>query len=146
MKIVILKEVPAFVSESFLKDLIKKICKKLIQKGISKKRLSKNLNLAFVSSYKMRNLQKRFRGKTHVTDILSFAPSFSEDLGDLVLCVDKIKGQSKAHKLTFKQELSYLLIHGILHLLGFEHEKSKKGAKKMYNLQDAIFESIALKG
>lgn len=59
-----------------------------------------------------------------------------------MLCPQVVERQAKEHDLSFRDELCYLVLHGVLHLLGFEHEQGGARAKKMYELQDEIFKAI----
>ncbi len=90
----------------------------------------------------MKKLNQHYRGKNKPTDILSFAPTEAHSLGELVFCSPIVKSQAKAHKLTIQHEYTYLLIHGILHLLGYDHETNDRAARRMYRLQDSIFEKL----
>lgn len=103
----------------------------------------KTLTVVFVPASRIRRLNKLYRKKNKATDVLSFAGTYPEHLGDLVLCPQVIKKQAKEHGLTFKLELAYMILHGLLHLLGYEHEASAKKAKIMFTLQDKIFESLS---
>lgn len=87
----------------------------------------------------------QFRKKNYATDILSFAGDLEDSLGELVLCSQVLQKQAKEHKLTFNEELGYMLTHGVLHLMGFDHEKSKKEAKIMHDIQDLIFDKLCKK-
>jgi len=103
------------------------------------------LGIYFVGSQESRKLNKIYRGKNHATDVLSFEgdPHGPEPLlGELVFCVPVLRRQAREHRLTQKQEFEYLFIHGVLHLLGYEHEKSKSAAQKMFKIQDSIFEKL----
>jgi probable rRNA maturation factor len=60
----------------------------------------------------------------------------------MILCPQVLTRQAREHGLTFKQELAYMLCHGVLHLLGYDHENSKKEAEVMYALQDKAFAQI----
>jgi probable rRNA maturation factor len=98
--------------------------------------------LIFVSSAEMKKLNKRYRGKNYATDVLSFAPTEPGSLGELVFCVDVLKRQAREHDLAYRDELSYMLIHGLLHLLGYDHEKSERAAREMFAVQDLVFERV----
>ena len=105
--------------------------------------------IAFVSDRKMCQLNREFRGKDRPTDVLSFetfeirkGSNRSKNLGELALCLPLVKAQAKEHKLSFNEELGYLILHGILHLLGFEHEKGGASARRMFRLQDDLFEDL----
>lgn len=98
--------------------------------------------LIFVNSSEMKKLNKQYRGKGYATDVLSFAPSEPGSLGELVFCVEVLKRQALEHKLSYRDELTYMLIHGLLHLLGYDHEKSKAQARLMFEIQDNLFEKF----
>lgn len=100
---------------------------------------NKTLIFVFVSQAEMKKTYFRFKKKKYVTDVLSFEPIEESNLGELVFCPTKIKLQAQEHKLSFRDELVYLLFHGVLHLLGFEHEKNPRKAKEMFSLQDKMF-------
>lgn len=100
------------------------------------------LTCVFVGASEIRRLNREFRHKDKPTDVLSFAPTEAGSLGELVFCLEVIERQAREHGLSSRDELTYMLIHGILHLLGYEHEKSDKAARLMYRLQDRIFETI----
>jgi len=106
------------------------------------RKLGGSMTFAFVEASEMKALNKKFRGKNKVTDILSFDGFEDGDLGDLVLCGAIVDSQSKAHQLTVRQELGYLAIHGLLHLLGYDHESGGPEADTMFALQDKVFEKI----
>ncbi|PWT92577.1 MAG: rRNA maturation RNase YbeY [Blastocatellia bacterium] len=82
-----------------------------------------SVTVAFVSDKKIRELNKNFRGIDKATDVLSF-PTLNEDegLGDIAISVDRAKSQAKENGLTFDGEVSQLLLHGLLHLSGYDHE------------------------
>lgn len=105
------------------------------------------LVIVFVSSAQMKKINKQFRGKEYATDVLSFeSEGLSHEkalsLGELVLCMPVIKRQAREHGLSFKEELGYMVLHGMLHLLGFDHELSKAEALRMFKIQDEIFEKL----
>lgn len=89
---------------------------------------NKFFNVAFVSDQKMRELNKNFRGKNSTTDVLSFnfePDEFDADennLGDIVISVEQAAGQAAENNLEFEMEIKQLILHGILHLCGFDHE------------------------
>ena len=121
----------------WMKDLTKEL-KKQAKHSVA----NKDLTIAFVKSSKMKKLNKDFRSKNKVTDILSFSGFTSGELGELALCGEVVEKQACDHKLSNKEELGYLLIHGVLHLLGYEHEKGGKDEKEMFELQDKLFDVL----
>jgi probable rRNA maturation factor len=88
----------------------------------------KTLTIAFISDRKMRELNKMFRGKNSTTDVLSFpfeADEFEPDadnLGDIVISLEQALRQSKENDLSLEMEIKQLILHGILHLCGYDHE------------------------
>lgn len=106
---------------------------------------SLELSILFVNDRKMRELNLRYRGKDKTTDVLSF-PQIEQfkqfkrfelltSLGDIVINLQQSKGQAKEHGLTFYGEVSWLLVHGLLHLLGYDHGKNKYQARKMREME-----------
>jgi len=96
------------------------------------------MTIVFISLKEMKVLNSKFRGKSGGTDILSFQGS-GLHLGELVLCCEMLHSQSQSHGLTLEQELGYLLIHGLLHLLGYEHEQGGDAEEEMFHWQDLMF-------
>lgn len=109
----------------------------LVRKRIVKTFNGKNLSLVFLETRAARQLNKTYRNKDRATDVLSFGSRFKENLGELVFCPQVIKRQAKQNRHSYRDELAYLALHGLLHLLGFRHE-----GMSMYELQDSIFLGI----
>ena len=90
----------------------------------------KTATIAFVSDSKMRRLNQEFRGKNQTTDVLSFpfepdAFSVAENalnLGDVVISAEQAARQAAENNLSLETEISQLILHGILHLCGYDHE------------------------
>lgn len=114
---------------------------RLEAKNIIKKNIIDEFNIIFVGTKTSKNLNKQFRGKNKATDVLSFFGDGSY-LGELVICSDVCKKQSKENKHSYRDEAAYLVLHGILHLLGYEHEDCEIKAREMFSLQDSLFEEI----
>lgn len=102
-------------------------------------KLAKELVVVFVAEAEGRRLNKHFRKKNYATDVLSFSSILPNSLGELVFCVPILVKKARAHDLTLQEETLYLFIHGLLHLLGYDHEQSKAKARSMYSLQDQLF-------
>ncbi len=135
------------VSEVFLKWLLNHISKDLAKTAKHRKALKKQVGIVFIDQKAMRKLNKQYRGKDKVTDVLSFAGGgevMGDDvfLGDIVLCVEQVKKQAEEHDLHASEELCYLVVHGLLHLLGYDHEVSPAEAKKMFRIQDKLFADL----
>ena len=95
----------------------------------------------------IRKLNAAFRNKRTPTDVLSFpsgeipGPGLYH-LGDVIISVEQAQKQAKERKRTLEQEMETLLIHGILHLLGYDHERSRKDAKIMQTMERTIHERV----
>ena len=95
------------------------------------------LSVLFVNSRRMKLLNTRYRGIPKDTDVLSF-PLMDEGfrnneiaLGDIVISVPRALAQAEEYKVTFYDELVRLLVHGLLHLIGYDHEINSYQKKKM---------------
>lgn len=115
-------------------EFLKKVSQKVLE---GEKQKDKNLSIALVGQGRIRKLNKKYRGKNRVTDVLSFP---EDGLGEIVICLREVKKNTKRHNSTFKKELAQVLIHGILHLLGYNHEISKEKAKKMAEKENYYLE------
>ncbi len=115
------------------------------------KREDAELSLALVGNPEIRKLNARYRGKNAATDVLSFA---AEEhlagpirlLGDVVISVDKMRAQAKQRGAPLKQEMTTLLIHGIVHLLGYDHERSAHAARVMRKLERKLYRALCERG
>jgi probable rRNA maturation factor len=90
---------------------------------------SAGVTIAFVSDRAMRELNGRWRGKKTTTDVLSFPSRQSEfeksaapSLGDIVISAERARAQAKENNLSFDAEVKQLILHGLLHLCGYDHE------------------------
>lgn len=87
------------------------------------------LSLTFVTDNKIKTLNKQYRGKNKPTDVLAFP--LESGIGDIVISVETAKRNAKKFGKTFIDELKFLMIHGFLHLLGYDHEISRKEEIRM---------------
>ena len=78
--------------------------------------------IAFVSDKKIRELNRQFRGIDKATDVLSFPSDGPDELGDVAVSVDTAAVQAKENGLKFDEEIAQLILHGLLHLSGYDHE------------------------
>jgi probable rRNA maturation factor len=92
-------------------------------------RESQGATVVFVSDRAMRALNRRWRGKRGTTDVLSFPAAQDEFekleglmLGDVVISVERAAAQAAEHGLEFEEEIAQLILHGLLHLCGYDHE------------------------
>ena len=143
MKTVLLTESQTPLPRSFAKAWLLALGKELKKRKVRRQKfLQRELVVVFLDSRPDQRLNQQFRQKNYATDILSFS---NEELGELVLCPQVLMKQAVAHGLSFREELGYLLIHGVLHLLGYEHEAGGREAQLMLDLQDEVFDRLCKK-
>jgi probable rRNA maturation factor len=126
--------------EAWLSKWAKSLATLLTKKGF-KTLKRKELVVVFVSSTEMKRLNHQYRGKDYATDVLSFDSADPDCIGELVLCLPVLRAQSKRTGLSERGELGYMIVHGVLHLLGFDHE-TKKDEIKMFALQDGLYATL----
>jgi probable rRNA maturation factor len=109
------------------------------------------LSVIFVDDKEITDINRRYLGRTEPTNVISFSMSEGEWgdvnphlLGDIVISVDTAHRDALQGGLSFDDEITYLLIHGILHLLGYDHTKSNNDIKIMEQKEKEVF--FALKG
>ncbi len=151
------------IDEKFFQEIFGVVLKKV---GLEDKA---EISLAIVGDGRMRKLNKIYRGKNRITDVLSFEnksvipylskafprlkkgektefiqpPDGIKRLGEIVICYPQAKKQAKRLGHSLEKELTFLLIHGILHLLGYEHEKEDK-AKEMEEMEGKVLSELKL--
>lgn len=139
------------VSLNRISSEARKILKILLQlKKLKRFEGAKTITLSIVllGDKKMKEINFKYRGKNYTTDVLSFPFAednfFSEEvyLGEIIICPQKAKTQSILYGVTLLRELQRLLTHGILHLLGYDHEGSAEEAKKMRYLELKILSKL----
>lgn len=81
-----------------------------------------DLSIAIVSDRRMRALNRQFRGKDYVTDVLSFPSGERGFMGDIVIAAGVLRRQAREAGHSVTTELRVLSLHGLLHLLGYDHE------------------------
>lgn len=95
------------------------------------------VSIAFISEKEMKKLNFHHRGKNAVTDVLSFTLNNEDYFGEILLSYEQAKKQAKEMKHSVRDEISFLIVHGLLHVFGFDHEV-ELDAKKMFPLQTKI--------
>lgn len=143
MQVLIINESKHTVPRKFIQEWMDRVVAELKKrKVLNAEKARRELTLVFLDKKPAQKINNEFRGKDYATDVLSFDSMDPSSFGELILCPEVLKKQAKEHKLTFQKELGYMLLHGTLHLLGYDHETNEKDAKEMFDLQDAIFERL----
>lgn len=113
------------------------------------------LSITFVDKSEIQEINKMYRDKDKVTDVISFALEEDEPdidmsefniprvLGDIIICTDVAQEQSESYGHSFERELGFLALHGFLHLLGYDH-MNEEDEKEMFGRQDAILNAYGL--
>ena len=121
----------------YLNDVINRTLKELKVKNAI-------FSIIFVSLDEIHELNKQYRGIDRPTDVISFALEDDDDkimdfrvLGDIYICIDKMQEQALSYGHSNKRELSFLTVHGLLHLLGYDHQ-TKEEEELMFGLQEKI--------
>ena len=122
------------------KKLFTAIAKKVLS---GENRGKETLSLAFVSKEEIKKLNKKFRGTNKPTDVLSFSaqggPAWGGEaekkfLGEIIICPEVVKEK--------KEDILKVFVHGIFHLLGYDHEKSKREAEEMEQKEKFYLDKI----
>jgi len=128
----------------YLNEVIDYVIEKLdIRKSI--------FDIIFIDDEEMQKLNKEYRGIDRTTDVLSFAlndnkhiDAILNSLGDIFISIPKMKSQAVEYGHSEKRELSFLVVHGILHLLGYDH-MNDSDEKIMFGLQKEILDELGIK-
>ena len=112
-----------------------KVDKKLFEKIAAyvfkqEKKKEQDISVAVVGTARMRELNRVYRGKDYPTNVLSFKGD-ELGLGEIVLCPQIIRKDAVRYGITEKEEFARALVHGVLHVLGYEHEKGGQEEARM---------------
>lgn len=133
------------VSKRFIEDCIQQVCTRLGKKEVQ-------CSIHLIGDTRMTTLNRIHRGKNKTTDVLSFpsidahasskfiAPT-SQEGGDIFISIAQIRRQAKDHHISFQEEFARMLVHGTLHIFGYDHEK-KSEAAEMFSLQESLVNTV----
>lgn len=124
---------------------------KVIRKTLEMEKVDKAIfSIVFIDDDTMHILNRTYRGIDRSTDVLSFAFEDNEtldletrELGEIFISIPKMKEQAREYGHDIVRELSFLTVHGLLHLLGYDHTLGKKEEKEMFDKQDLVLEQFA---
>ena len=131
-------------SYEYLDDVIKKVLKHEHVKNAY-------FGIIFVDLKEIKRINKEYRGIDSVTDVISFALEDTSDnmqidmriLGDIYVCIPKMIEQANTYGHSIKRELSFLVVHGLLHLLGYDH-MNELDEEIMFGLQELILNEAGI--
>lgn len=126
----------------FKYNYLKKVIKRTLK---LEQALNSTLSIIFVDEKEIKRINKVYRGIDKITDVISFA--FEDNatlvynnirvLGDIYICIPRMLNQANDYGHSIKRELSFLTVHGLLHLLGYDH-LTKDEEEKMFKKQELI--------
>ena len=156
VKVIISNDQKAVKVPTGIRMLIRRCCHAVLQlegfKG------SAEVSVRFVDNEQIRELNKQYRNIDKETDVLSF-PMFEKDelvqkikeksfehedvLGDIVISIPKVEEQAKEYGHSFERELSYMVVHGFYHLMGYDHIK-EEDKKEMRPKEEKILNDLKI--
>ncbi|MBO8166621.1 MAG: rRNA maturation RNase YbeY [Kosmotoga sp.] len=142
MKIVIENRTAKIIDLEKLENLIKNV----VVNELGKEPDSE-LDIILTNDAEIASLNAKYRKKEGPTDVLSFEYGLDEDvIGDIMVSLETIEQQAKSYGNSFEEELSLMLIHGLLHILGYDHEADDEEAKVMFQRQQKYFDKFVKEG
>ena len=100
------------------------------------------ITVTFTNPKNIQSINKEYRNKDKSTDVLSFPMEDEIMLGDIAISVDTAKRQAEEAEINLDRETAFLFIHGLLHLLGYDHETSQEDEAEMFALQEKILKKL----
>ena len=146
MKIELINNHYKKIPEPFKKKEIKKLIDVVIEKIGSEKLENGQINIKYTSEEEIKLLNEKFYNKEGVTNVLAFTnnqetPESKERLiGEIAICISQIEKEAKMYKKAVETRLKHMIVHGVLHLFGFDHQK-KGEQKEMEQVEDDIITS-----
>ena len=139
-----------YESEDFKLDAPEDVVTSILEYGEKKLNMNGNFSLSFVDSQEIQSLNRDYRAKDEVTDILTFSqedgeefPSFTDEkeYGDVFINLDRMKENAHEFSSSEREELLRLCLHGLLHLTGHDHATNEFEKEEMLILQEQLLAS-----
>lgn len=121
-------------------DVINKVCK--TSKNILQL-ANKSLTIVLVDNKAIREMNNTFRKIDTATDVLTFPDGYLNNLGDVIISMEKCEEQANDLEHSFNRELGFLVVHGLLHTLGYDHQEEQE-ENEMNELQNRILNKSKL--
>jgi probable rRNA maturation factor len=97
--------------------------------ALGRRAAQRELSLLLVGERRSRELNAHYRGQHHATNVLSFPASGGTALGDLVICPAVLRSEARAQGKRVREHWAHLYVHGLLHLVGYDHERAADAAR-----------------
>ncbi len=123
------------------------IVKKVLKRTLKMEKVNNAFfSVVLVDEKKIQEINKEYRNIDRVTDVISFAFEDNDKrkyndirvLGEIYICIPRMKEQAKMYGHNETREIAFLAVHGLLHLLGYDHTKSKEEEKIMFGKQELV--------
>lgn len=136
-----------------IRTLIRQCCEAALEEETVKE--DAEVSLTVVDNEDIKEMNKEYRQKDSVTDVLSFPMSDGEDfdldpetnrivLGDIVISAERAAEQAKEYGHSFEREMCFLATHSMFHLLGYDHEVSREEEKIMLEKQEKVLKRLGI--
>ena len=146
MKIELINDHYQTIPEAFKKEEILKLVNLVLEKTGSESFENKQINIKYASEEEIQFLNEKFYKKKGITNVLAFTNhlKFPDEeanlIGEIALCIKQIEREARVYKKAIETRLKHMIVHGVLHLLGFDHEE-KKDQLEMEKLESDIISS-----
>lgn len=104
-------------------------------------KIDKSVSVILVDEESIKDINKEYRGIDRATDVISFEEDEEDYLGDIFICIDKVYEQALSYGHSNEREFAFLLVHGLLHLQGYDHNDPDE-EKAMFDKQDEILNEL----
>ena len=143
MKIELINDHYQTIPEAFKKEEISKLVNLVLEKTGSESFENKQINIKYTSEEEIQILNEKFYKKKGITNVLAFTNhlKFPDEeaslIGEIAICIKQIEREARVYKKAIETRLKHMIVHGVLHLLGFDH-KEKKDQLEMEKLESDI--------
>lgn len=150
------------IEEKEEKEEYEKIIKRVLEQCFKEEKLLNSklyITITLTNPENIKEINKQYRNIERATDVLSF-PMFEKDeleqkiqnedfeypdvLGDIIISIEKVEEQAKEYEHSFERELSYMIVHGFYHLMGYDHIE-EEDKKKMRPKEEKILNDLKIK-
>lgn len=133
---------PFDVTDEFVKE-VAAACISILKKRL--KRIIPDVTIIFVSKKAIQRYNKRYRGYDKPTDVLSFPSEEDGYLGDILISKEEVYEYSNKYGCSYEDEISRDIIHGIMHLLGYDHSQhlTRDSREEMFLIQEDILKQLS---